>query len=207
MRFIGVLAFSAYAVFAAQMVSAATIMSGDFEGDNSVWSVVGATGSGPTCSSADVISGVCSGVLNSGGTPRGVGLEQSVSGFVIGESYSLDLAVSNFRVSFGNPGTDEFGIFAVQASGTTSAETSSNSLGLFNDEYAVGSFGLSFVATQDTIVLQFLSQLTTDRSFVIDDVTLSGTGTGVVPVPASLPLLAVGLGVLGFMARRKRKSA
>ena len=33
------------------------------------------------------------------------------------------------------------------------------------------------------------------------------TGTGVVPIPAGLPLLAAGLGVLGLMARRKRKAA
>lgn len=44
-----------------------------------------------------------------------------------------------------------------------------------------------------------------------DDTTANVTAAGLlvapVPVPASLPLLVAGLGALGFMARRKRKSA
>ena len=202
--------WSAFCILlAAQTATAATLVSGDFEGDNSAWKIVGDPGSGITCTNANVISGNCSGLLNAGGAPRGVGLEQDVSGFVVGQSYKVDVDVSNFAATFGSATANDFGIFAVQASGTASATASSNSLVLGNNEFSVGSFGLTFFAKQGTVKLQFLSQLVTDRSFIIDNVTLSGASKppSVVPLPAALPMLLAGIGGLGFLGRRKKKAA
>lgn len=210
MRFIKTICVVAGLVMSAQVAVSATLQSGDFEGDNSVWTSVGSAGSGAFCGGANVISGSCSGLLNSGAVVGGVGIEQSVSGFVIGKTYRVELAVSNYAVSFGSTNTNDFGIFAIQGSGTTSATSSSDTLGLFNNEYAVGSFSLDFLANQNTITLQFLSQLVTDRSFIIDDVTLSvldGGSPSEVPLPAGLPLLAVAMGALGLGGLRRRKSS
>jgi len=144
--------------------------------------------------------------LNAGGTPRDIGVQQVVSGFVVGEEYTVSVKVGNYAPSFGSPATDDFAIRVLLGTGVDIASASSNSLGLGNLTSTWADFSNTFVADATTLTIQFAAQIVTDRSFVIDNVTLvasDGPPPPGVPAPATLTLLGLGLAWIGYSKRRK----
>jgi hypothetical protein len=68
-------------------------------------------------------------------------------------------------------------------------------------------YSVTFLAlATETVSLFFEGQGNDNQGPVLDNVLLE-QNVSAVPVPAALPLLAAGLGALGFVARRRRKTA
>jgi hypothetical protein len=68
-------------------------------------------------------------------------------------------------------------------------------------------YSVTFLAlATETVSLFFEGQGIDNQGPVLDNVLLE-QNVSAVPVPAALPLLAAGLGALGFVARRRRKTA
>jgi choice-of-anchor C domain-containing protein len=66
----------------------------------------------------------------------------------------------------------------------------------------------TFTFTADSAIAQLTFVSTTGNGFfgpALDNVSVEQVQTGVVPVPAALPLMAGGLGLLGWVARRRMR--
>ncbi len=175
--------------------SAASFLNGDFS-SAAGWAQDSLTGDANT---SGVSGGV--GILNSGASPRGIGLSQSVSGFDIGATYTVSVDVRNFAPGFGTNTEKNFGI---ALDDVLAADFSGEDLGLAAlTTTDVGVATHTFVAGAATIEFMFVSQLIDDRSFTIDNARLDFVvGPAPVPLPAAGFLLIGGLA--GFATMRRR---
>lgn len=149
--------------------------------------------------SAAAYEGSCSMRLNSTGAPRDVGVSQAVSGFIIGNEYTVTTQVANyFPLSFPGDGADsiEFEIRALLAGGTEAVSASSNFLGLGDSVDLWSELSYTFVADAETITFEFAAQLNSDRAFIIDNAVIT-------PIPAAVWLFGSALAGLGWMRRRQ----
>jgi hypothetical protein len=112
--------------------------------------------------------------------------------------------------SNGNPAGQTYGPNAINPWGTGASEL--YSLGYFfkddkinQDEDSVYHFNYSFASTDAMLGFNFAGsglQAITDESWGIDNVMVS---VSAVPEPATMPLFAAGLGLVGFMVKRARR--
>jgi hypothetical protein len=69
-------------------------------------------------------------------------------------------------------------------------------------------FSQDFIATSDLTILTIIdTQGAFNAGIYLDDVDVEPVVAGETPLPGALPLFASGLGVIGLIARRKRKQA
>lgn len=122
----------------------------------------------------------------------------AVFSFLAGNTYTLSFNYGNNANSANNGSTETLVATVLGFPGVTI-----NQVGAIAS-YLVGSY--SFTALSNfSSALYFNASGTNDGDnggLILDNVSLS-----VVPVPAALPLLAAGLGVLGFAGRRRRAKA
>lgn len=188
----------------------ATFFTGQVIG--SAWTVVGAPG---VSGSVAVIGGSYteSGVnypaqnglqwldLTGPGSNSAVGVEQALS-TTASLSYALSFAVGNVN----QPG------IGLGSSSTVELFVNGSSAGLFTNSAGGATainwqvFNTSFTATGASTTLRFINRDgPNDGVNGLDNVIVEAR-TGVVPVPAALPLLASGLALFGFLGRRRTTS-
>lgn len=169
------------------------------------WTVVGAPGAVALVSGAYTESGVLFPAqdgaqwldMTGSNTNAGTGVRQSIA-TMAGQSYALSFYIGNLTTGGGLGTTSSIEVFA-----------GGSSLGIFTHTGGSATlldwkqFSTSFVATGASTVIDFFNR-DGDNSNGLDNVVIESAGTAVVPVPAALPLLATGLGLLGFFARRRR---
>ena len=134
-----------------------------------------------------------------GSTSQSGGMHtNAVFNFIAGNTYTLSFNYGNNANSANNGSTETLVATVLGFPGVTI-----NQVGAIAS-YLVGSY--SFTALSNfSSALYFNASGTNDGDnggLILDNVSLS-----VVPVPAALPLLAAGLGVLGFAGRRRRAKA
>jgi hypothetical protein len=122
----------------------------------------------------------------------------AVFNFIAGNTYTLSFNYGNNANSANNGSTETLVATVLGFPGVTIDQVGAIA------SYLVGSY--SFTALSNfSSALYFNASGTNDGDnggLILDNVSLS-----VVPVPAALPLLAAGLGVLGFAGRRRRAKA
>ena len=138
-------------------------------------------------------------------------ISQTLSGFVLGGVYQL-----NFNQSpevGGNTVFDELVQASVTGIGTTS--------GIFNAGAGFGVAGqrfadwqadsLQFTADATTLTFKFQGALGSGSPLSvesgIDNISIADLSVGTVPEPETNAMMLVGLGLLGFMARRRTQQA
>lgn len=134
-----------------------------------------------------------------GSTKKSGGMHTNTDfNFLAGKTYTLSFNYGNNANSANNGSTETLVATVLGFPGVTI-----NQVGAIAS-YLVGSY--SFTALSNfSSALYFNASGTKDDDnggLILDNVSLS-----VVPVPAALPLLAAGLGVLGFGGRRRRAKA
>lgn len=176
------------------------ITNGGFDAGTSGWNVNG--GCAPGSYSADMGAVILNSCGESNSDPT---VAQFVTGLVVGHTYQLswDQALDDPYSGFGFGAS--FGVFLGPDGGTP----------LFTDEASAEgwqSMSTTFVATSTGQLITFAAELdertagvglTTDVSYVLDNVALSDLSPASVPEPASLTLLGLGLAAL-VTGRRKR---
>jgi len=175
------------AILAPSGARADLVTNGGFETANfSGWTLGGALGAG-IISSAH--SGTWAAFLN--GFPSDTLLSQNLA-TTVGTQYT----VSYWLTSDGLTPND----FSVSFGGTTL--TSSTNLSAF--PYTQFSFNVTATSALTALVFGVGEE---HGSFFLDDVSVNPTGVAAVPLPATFPLFATGLGALGLLGwRRKRKA-
>jgi len=104
---------------------------------------------------------------------------------------------------------------AGSAGGTGSDSLLTGQLGPYvffgSENYTDYTYHLSFTniaSNVNTLTITFFGNTTQsidDEAFGIDNILVTGTATNEVPLPAALPLFATGLGLIGIIARRRRR--
>ncbi|WP_245306199.1 VPLPA-CTERM sorting domain-containing protein [Roseovarius aestuariivivens] len=135
----------------------------------------------------------------------GMGSEFTLQ-FFGNDLFSVDIAASSIRLDFvsGSLGAGAGELLTFSDLDFTPA---SNIVGIGNFQttalFGVQASDVSFTA--DSVSFDFNGTDWRNGQFVSFDLVTAQTG--VVPLPAGLPLLLAGLGGLGLLARRKRKAA
>ena len=135
------------------------------------------------------------GVLQSTGS-NGSSIDQLLSGLASGDSYTVSFYLAD-RVGsnyVANPVTVSFGGTNI---GTYTPTSTSFQL-----------FTATFTAASASGDLMFLAAANGgDLDTGLDLVTVSAAAPSATPLPAALPLFASGLGVMGWLARRRKRKA
>jgi hypothetical protein len=141
----------------------------------------------------------------------GEGVSQSFD-TIAGHQYSVSFFVGNISDPGGIFGTSS--TVNVQLNGNpTAILTAVNSLvpptSGGNQTMAYEQFMTTFVASSALTTLAFLNgDPVTDTSNALDNITVTDLGAvGAVPLPSALPLFATGLGALGLLGWRRKKTA
>lgn len=125
------------------------------------------------------------------------GVEQTVT-TIVGDTYSLGFALGVDQSSsiYNGPisvtvdvGSSQSSSFSVNPAGTGNIWTVEAD---------------TFTATSTSTLISFQG-LSGDQYIGLDDVSLTDNGVSATPLPAALPMFAGGLGLVGFLARRKKR--
>lgn len=135
-----------------------------------------------------------------GGPNQAVGVSQSIA-TVAAQTYQVSFFVGNMTAGFLGSPSSRVEVFADNAS-----------LGVFTNStvsaqaIAWSPFSTSFTATGAATVLRFINgDPGSDNINGLDNIVVVETGgTAVIPVPAALPLLITGLGLVGLLGARRR---
>ncbi len=145
-------------------------------------------------------------VLGSYGTDAGTSIQQTISGLVAGEAYTLNFALSSEGYSGGGfSGNSNVRVSMLSGSSTASADYAAPlSVGTYWDTWSMSSYIFTASATSATFAFEDLAATGTGYDMGIDNVSIEGaTGNGTVSEPASLALL--GVGIVGLALRRRRR--
>lgn len=151
---------------------------------------------GGTSASAAVIydwSGTCSSLCTGTASAVLTLADSYTPGTTLANTDFISLSFSSSAGSYAVPGNDVFDTISGNPLPVTTGATST-----FIDFTGRG----TYFSTSSSGTWSYFSQGSRVSSGTDSNWTLSA-----VPLPASLPLLAFGFGGLGFMARRKRKTA
>jgi hypothetical protein len=175
------------------------------------WSVTGATGQevaivGGSFSQNGVTFNAQDGIqwldLTGSGSNSTEGVAQTVA-TTAGHLYSLSFYVGNTTGGsiFGTTSTVN-----VSINGTPTFTDTNSTADLTGLNWQL--FTQTFTAAGATTTLDFINgDPSNDNSNGLDNVVLNDLGPAVVPLPATLPLFATGLGALGLLGRRRMRKA
>jgi hypothetical protein len=133
------------------------------------------------------------------------GLAQSFA-TIAGQTYQLTFDYSH------NSGRTSSNGFAAQVT-VVDANNLANSLFSTVVSQASGTatwvaFSTDFTATSNLSTLSFIdTQGAFDAGIYLDDVSVAPVNASATPIPGALPLFAGGLGFVGYLTRRKKRSA
>lgn len=132
--------------------------------------------------------------------PYAPGDDNLVAPEILKLTFGKNVSITDLFVRNGGHGLGNGSLF-ISTTGSTfdAADEYSMSSGIVNLDGLASSSMFWFTSTDNANPEIYLSTMTVE-----EDPT---TRTNPVPVPAALPLMLVGVGGLGFMARRKRKAA
>jgi hypothetical protein len=186
------------------LASANLVQNGDFEAGGADWTTTPTVGFTPVSTYISCCSGTGSypaapgaAFLGWGNTVGGT-LSQTIT-TVIGQTY----AVTFDHGAFGGTGSQQSLLASAFDGATTLGSTSASKDATLDFTNIVNSYTFLFTATSTLTQLMFAdtSTITASTDGILDNVKVNA-----VPVPASLPLLLAGLGLIGYCSRKKTAS-
>ena len=139
------------------------------------------------------------------GADAGTSIQQTVADLIVGENYTLSLALASEGYSGrGDTGHSNVRVSMLSGSSTASADyAASLSVNTFWDTWDMFSYDFLATATSATFAFEDLAMTETGYDIGIDNVSIRGSST--VPEPATLALMGFGLAGIGFAGRKKIK--
>ncbi|GFE64150.1 choice-of-anchor C family protein [Litoreibacter roseus] len=188
---------------------AATIANGDFDQPGTFNGGFQTLGAGSTGLSGWTIGGSGIDLINTYWTPQADDysidlnagnagtISQTITDMIVGTAYDLTFWMSGNPA--GGPAEKQIDVSVGFSGETFTYDVTGNSRSNMNWEEMT----FSFVADSTEALLVFSSGISGAFGGALDSIAISETGVSPIPVPASLPLLAGGLALLGLARRRK----
>ena len=131
-----------------------------------------------------------------------------MTGLTPGNTYDLSFAIASEGSGTGTGSTGAVVNVSFSSGSSTAAQDFTSTGSVYWSNWTTDT--MTFVATSSSATLVF-TDLAVEfpgwNDLGLDNVSVTGAGTSVTPLPAALPLFATGLGTMGLFGwRRKRKA-